>query len=176
MRVVALLAVVIPAAVIDARTRRIPNALTLPAILIGLLSWPFSDGAGAFLEVLGLVVVVLVAGFSLFALGVVGGGDAKLLAAIAALTGSEFTFEALLWTALFGGAVAMGILAWHRALVPFLRRLFRAGWQMAVWRLQPAEVIEGEGHRIPYALVIGGGVVLALIARQNGLSLIERIS
>lgn len=172
----ALLAVVIPAAVIDTRTRRIPNALTLPAILIGLISWPITDSGGVFLRVLGLVVVVLVVGFSLYALGILGGGDAKLLASVAALMGSKFTFEALLWTALFGGAVALGVLAWHRALFPFLRRLFRAGWDMAVWRLQPVEVIEGEGHRIPYALVICGGVVLALIARAKGLSLIERVA
>lgn len=129
-----------------------------------------------FLRVFGLVVLLMAIGFGLYAVGILGGGDAKLLAAIAALTGPGFTFEALMWTALFGGAVALAVLAWHRALVPFLGRLFRAGWDMAVWRLQPAGVIEGEGHRIPYALVILGGVVLALAADHAGLNLLERIS
>ena len=171
-----LLAVVVPAAVIDYRTRRIPNALTLPAIGAGLLSWPLTDGVGTFFRVLGLVVLLLAVGFGLYAVGILGGGDAKLLAAIAALTGPGFTFEALLWTALFGGAVALGVLAWHRALVPFLGRLFRAGWDLAVWKLQPAGVIEGEGHRIPYAVVVCGGVILAIVASQSGLILLERIS
>ena len=140
------------------------------------MSWVVTDGAWAFIKVVGVVFLVFFVGFGLYAVGILGGGDAKLLAAIAALMGPGFTLESFLWTALFGGAVALAVLAWHRALFPFLGRLARAGWDLAVWRLQPAEVIVGEGHRIPYALVICGGVVLALIAEATGLALMERLA
>lgn len=165
----------VPAAVIDFRTRRIPNALTLPAILVGLLSWAVGGDWRVFFTVLGLVVLLLAVGFGLYAVGILGGGDAKLLAAVAALMGSSFTIEALLWTALFGGVVALGVLLWHKALFPFLGRLLRAGWNLAVWRLSPDPDVVGQGHRIPYAVVVCGGVLLTLIADRVGFSLMAGI-
>lgn len=171
-----MLVVVLAAAVIDYRTRRIPNALTLPAILGGLLSWVAVGEVRAFFAVFGLVVLLLAIGFGLYAVGILGGGDAKLLAAVAALLGTGLTFEALLWTALFGGAVALGVLAWHKALFPLLTRMLRAGWDFAIWRLPPGDLVEGDGHRIPYAVVICGGVVLTLIADRTGFSLMAGIA
>ncbi len=129
----------------------------------------------AFFTVLGLVVLLLAIGFGLYAAGILGGGDAKLLAAVAALMGTGFAFEALLWTALFGGAVALAVLFWHKALFPFLGHLLRAGWNFVVWRLSPGDVIVGEGHRIPYAVVVCGGVLLTLIADRAGFSLMAGI-
>ena len=171
-----MLLVVLVSAVIDARTRRIPNLLTLPAILAGLTLWLLTGPMRAFLAALVSVVLVLALGFCLFAVGILGGGDGKLLAAVAGLMGPHFLGEALLWTALLGGVVAIGLLAWKRALIPFLRRLFQAGYQLVVWHIPAEGVIEGEGHRIPYAIIVAGGVVLALVAQQKGFALVPRIA
>jgi prepilin peptidase CpaA len=51
---------------------------------------------------------------ALHAVGVWGGGDGKLVAAIAAWKGLAFAAESLLWTFLAGGLIAAGILLWRR--------------------------------------------------------------
>ena len=166
-----LIALVSVAAATDLKSRRIPNLLTLPLIVIGLTLWLF-DKPWVFFSSLGATVLVLLLGMGLYVLGILGGGDGKLMAAVAALMGARFLGEALLWTAIFGGIVAVGLLAWKRALVPFLSRLFRAGYEFVIWRLPPGEVIEGEGHRIPYAVIVMGGVLLSLFAGWRGFSLL----
>jgi len=53
---------------------------------------------------------VLVVGFFLFAANIIGGGDAKLLAATAAWTGPAAALPFMFWTALAGGALAALVL------------------------------------------------------------------
>ena len=139
-----LIALVSVAAATDLKSRRIPNLLTFPVIVIGLSLWLF-DKPWMFLSSLGATLLVLLLGMGLYMLGILGGGDGKLMAAVAAVMGARFLGEALLWTAIFGGIVALGLLAWKRALVPFLGRLFRAGYEFVVWRLPPGEVSRGRG-------------------------------
>lgn len=156
------------AAYVDLRRRAIPNRLTLPALLIGLGVTFFADGWRGALIALAVVVAVFAAGFVLHALGVVGGGDVKLLAAIAAAITPVAFVDVMLWTALFGGFVALFVLARSSALVPLLRRLGRSGAQ-AAWGLAPEQpLVEGAGHQFPYAVVILGGVLLSAAMRYAG--------
>lgn len=114
----------------------------------------------------------LVLGFMLFTFGVIGGGDGKLMGAIGSIGGLRFFAEALAWTLLIGMVVSILVLAWKKALFPLLRRLIKAGWEAIRWQLEPSEaIVEGEGHRIPFAIVIGTGSVAALIAETAGLRL-----
>jgi prepilin peptidase CpaA len=65
----------------DLRYMRIPNALVLMALLLFLASAPFL----ALPEIgirLAVAALVLVIGFALFAAGLFGGGDAKMMAAL----------------------------------------------------------------------------------------------
>lgn len=147
-------------------TRRIPNALTLPLILAGLVLTA-AQGWRLFLVSLFGVMAVLAVGFILYAAGLFGGGDVKLVAAIAALRGPAFLAETLGWMAIVGGVVAVGMLAWKRALIPFLRRLARAGYEVVFLGLTPGEpVVEGKGHRIPYAVIIAAGTLAAIVAER----------
>lgn len=54
---------------------------------------------------------VLVVGFFLFAGNIIGGGDAKLLAAAAVWVGPAAFMEFFVWTALAGGVLAVIVLA-----------------------------------------------------------------
>lgn len=62
-------------------------------------------------------LLVFAAGFGAFAAGWVGGGDVKLAAVIALWLGAEQTAPFLLWASIFGGALALALLA-VRALLP----------------------------------------------------------
>ena len=68
-------------------------------------------------------LVVLAAGFALFALRWIGGGDAKLAAATTLWLGFGLTLPYLVYAALLGGVLTLAILALRRLpLTPFLAR------------------------------------------------------
>jgi Flp pilus assembly protein protease CpaA len=94
------LAVAVAAAVIDFRTRRVPNVLTLPAMAAGLLVRFPPD-----LWILGLAALF----FLLWRAGIWGGGDAKLWMAMAFWTPSGRGAEA--WLAFGITVVATGTAA-----------------------------------------------------------------
>jgi prepilin peptidase CpaA len=109
----ALLTLVAAAAWFDARVRRIPNRLTIPGLAIGLLLRTADAARAATLAPLlsgfGAVAVVFVLSFPLFAVRGLGGGDVKLLLAVAAFLGLERIGPALLASAVAGAVMA---LAW----------------------------------------------------------------
>ena len=68
-------------------------------------------------------MIVLVVGFTLFALRWIGGGDAKLAAATALWLGFGLAVPYLIYAALAGGVLTLTILALRRMpLTPFLAR------------------------------------------------------
>jgi prepilin peptidase CpaA len=154
-----LLAVAALAAVIDARTGRIPNRLTFSAALLGVaLHAVVGGGAGAAGSVAGLVVsacVPLILYRSTRGRAI-GGGDVKLFAALGALAGPgrgiEIELSAFLLLAVFAlvrlavaGRLfrvlgnALRLLAnpflpgkWHRRVVPEAMTEMRMGPAIAV--------------------------------------------
>jgi prepilin peptidase CpaA len=70
--------------------------------------------------------VVLAAGFLFFSRGWIGGGDAKLAAAVALWFGFEFLLPYLLWASIFGGALTLLILKFRTFPLP--PALMRHGW------------------------------------------------
>jgi len=95
----------------DLRTKRIPNWLTLPAILLGLaVNAVLSGAAGLWASFLGTAVgaaLLLVP----FAMGGMGAGDVKMLAAVGAIAGPRVVFHSFLYGAIAGGLVAAALLA-----------------------------------------------------------------
>ncbi len=77
--------------------------------------------AGAPLINVGLHVMfglgVLAVGFVLFQFNIIGGGDAKLLAAVSIWTGVTTFVPFIVWTAIAGGVMALALLT-ARQLVP----------------------------------------------------------
>lgn len=94
----------------DLHTRRIPNLLTLTMALSGALFFTVSQGpAGLMVSLQGILVGLLLFVVP-FATGGLGGGDLKLAMAIGALAGPGFTWYALLYGVIAGGAIAAFIL------------------------------------------------------------------
>mgnify|MGYP001180504981 CR=1 FL=1 len=97
----------------DALSMRIPNWLTA---LIALTFFPMAVMTAMPLDVLGLHLLVGIAmfvlGFALFALGLFGGGDAKLLAAAGLWIGWPDLVPFLVLTAFAGGVLALCVGLW----------------------------------------------------------------
>jgi prepilin peptidase CpaA len=104
MMSVALCAMMLLAAWFDVRVRRVPNALTISgfgvAIALRLMAGP---GAGIDGVTGALLAFVLCLPF--FVLGVLGGGDAKLLMALGAFMGPRDLLVAMLLIASIGGII-----------------------------------------------------------------------
>jgi len=100
-----LVTVVLVAAGLDMKFRRIPNWLTVPAFVLALgLRVPM--GSGPVVDGLLAALIAFALSVPIFALGGLGGGDVKLLTAVGAFLGLDRLWGALLVTALLGGALA----------------------------------------------------------------------
>lgn len=156
--------VLIPASLYDVRSRRIPNWLSLAGMLLGIaLHAAYAGWAGVVESTAGLGLALLL-GFFLYAIGWLGAGDAKLLAAIGATVGLSQIFEFLFWILISGGAVAVLMLATHGALLRLLKRYW-AILMLSVasrrWCQLPASDVEAV--EIPYAIPMALGVLIAVI-------------
>ncbi|WP_222875639.1 A24 family peptidase [Terrihabitans soli] len=113
-------ALLVAAAVSDLVTMTIPNRI--PLLILAVFA-PAAWAAGLDLQLIGwhlaVGAIVLVVCFGMFAMNLIGGGDAKFAAAIALWIGP---FYALLeWTllfALYGGALTLLLLAFRRLPLP----------------------------------------------------------
>ena len=117
------LAVTLIAAWTDWRTRRIPNWLTMPALVLGIgthalaAGWP---GAKASLEGAGLAMAILLPFVIVRGLGA---GDWKLMTAVGALLGPGLFIVALLASVFVSGLMAMVHLVRHGMVMTTLRNL-----------------------------------------------------
>ncbi len=86
----------------DAKWRRIPNEVSLIVAALGVLRLILAGDAGAAVRTGAVTAIVLVICFLLFARGIFGGGDAKLISAATLLVGSTGVLDFLLLTSIFG--------------------------------------------------------------------------
>lgn len=96
-------------------------------------------------------VIVLAIGMALWMPGWIGGGDAKLIAAAALWFGWPDVVGFMLWFALAGGVLALGLIALRRAVPAF--------------SLDAAWIAKGplaDGAPAPYAVAIAAGALIAL--------------
>jgi len=105
-------------AVTDLRNRTIPNGLNLAIALLAPLWW-WANGLTVYPDILmqiGVALAVFALFAGLFALGMMGGGDVKMLGALALWLPFEAMVLLLVLMALAGGAVTLATLVHHHAL------------------------------------------------------------
>ncbi len=147
----------VAAAVDDLARRQIANWIPAAA-LAGGFGWQIGQKgvwAGS-MQALGGAAVGFAVFLVFYLLGGMGGGDVKLMAGFGALLGLPGVLWAALWTAAFGGVIAIGAVAWQEA-GRLIRRILRRGEAVG-------EVRERQDS-IPYAPAIVLGVWLALVPK-----------
>jgi prepilin peptidase CpaA len=140
----------------DLRTRRIPNTLT-GGLALAALALALSAGFGHFAAALAVAAAVFAFGTLCFAAGVLGGGDVKLLAAIALALGYPLALGFVLDTLVCGGVLALGYLVVRGRLGESAARM--RGALLGGGR---AAIGTGSG-RLPYALAIAAGAVCSAL-------------
>ena len=156
------------ACVTDLRARRIPNVLTFGAALAGLV-FQFATGG---VEALGQASLGWLLGAFVFllpfALGGLGGGDVKLLAALGAWLGPADAFWLALYTGVAGGVMAVGVSARYGYLGTALQniKLLLCHWRVAGIQALPEITLEGSaGPKLAYAFPILMGLATTIWLR-----------
>lgn len=132
------------AAANDLFTMTIPNKISLALIAAFAVTAIYGGlSASDILVHVGIGTIALAVGFGLFAFNLLGGGDAKLLAAGALWMGAEYALPYVVYITIFGGVLSVAILAYRR-FVP-AASLPLPGWAMR---------LHTHGGGIPYGIAI----------------------
>jgi prepilin peptidase CpaA len=105
----------------DLVSRRIPNWLTYPSIVLGVFAGYLTRGPEGIWDALGGILVAIPFAL-LFFLRLFGGGDVKFMAAIGAWLGFYTTLNVALSAVLLGAAMGAITLIWQGRLLEALRR------------------------------------------------------
>lgn len=153
----------------DLARRRVPNVLTFGAAAAGIVYFAATDGTSGLTSSLGGCAIGFGLSVPLFAVGALGAGDVKFLAAFGAWLGPAGALAAALWAAILGGAMAVLVAAAHGYLGRALRNV---GTILNLWLVTGPRRIEGltlddaPGPRLAYAVPIAAGAVVALFWRH----------
>ena len=151
----------------DWRFRRIPNWLTLPGLVLGLVvnalagGWPgiksSLSGAG-----LGLAVVL-----PFVLLRALGGGDWKLMGALGAFLGPERLITVLIGSMLVAGVMALILIVYKGRVRQSLRNMVRMLGSLLILRLPGPEVSldNPESAKVPFGVAVAITVVLLGVER-----------
>jgi Flp pilus assembly protein protease CpaA len=147
-------------ALVDLKTRRVPNPLTMGLALTGLaLAVAHATTLGVAASLGGLVVGLLLM-LPAHMIGATGAGDVKLFAAIGTLLGPIGIVMAFLYTAIAGGVIAAAVALSRRRLAFTISRtaaLLNGGANS-----QEIESIS-ENNRFAYAPAIAAGALIAAL-------------
>jgi prepilin peptidase CpaA len=156
------------ACLFDLKSARIPNKLTFAAAGLALVfhaAAPQGQGVGAAMAGL---LVGLTLFLPVFALGAMGAGDVKLMAALGAWLGWHPAIYIALYGAVAGGVLAVLVASTHGYLHQAFRNLkgLLGYWWVAGVKPLPALTLESKSAmRLPYALPIAVGVVVTVWTR-----------
>jgi prepilin peptidase CpaA len=142
----------------DWRSRKIPNWLTVPGLVVGVSVNALAGGW------LGLKASLLGAGLGLLLLlpfvflRSLGAGDWKLAGALGAFVGWQVLLNLLFWSVFVAGIMALGLVIYKRRFVQTLRNIGRLLGSMLTLHMPGAEVSldNPQSVKVPY------GVALAL--------------
>jgi prepilin peptidase CpaA len=142
----------------DWRSRRIPNWLTVPALLIGIAANAAAGGwVGLKTSLLGAALgLLLLLPFVL--LRSLGAGDWKLAGALGAVVGPAVLVNLLIGSVFVAGIMALGLVIYKRRVMETLRNIGRMLAAMFTFHMPSAEVSLDN----PQALKVPYGVALAM--------------
>ena len=137
------------AAASDLLTMTISNRVSL-ALAAGFLALALLSGLG-FYDILSHIAAgftVLAVAFACFAMGWVGGGDAKVAAAAALWFGFDHLLSYLVYASLFGGALTLLLLQFRQWPLPY--RLAGQPWLLK---------LHAQESGIPYGIALAIGAL-----------------
>ena len=163
------------AAFLDVRTFKVPNAITFPLMIGGLVYHGSTAGmSGLLASLLGILFGggVLI---TMHAMGGMGAGDVKIMAGVGAWLGMPSTIYVFVASALAAGIYSLGLILWRGKLSETWANLLIILYRFSAIgaHLGPEDSIE-EGMKltdrrrrfIPFAAMVAVGVIATLVVRH----------
>lgn len=154
-------AILILAAWIDGRELRVPNWITFPMVLSGLI---YSTATGG-LEGLGAGLLGMCVGLltlmPLYSVGGMGAGDVKLMAGIGAWLGWEVTFFAFCVSTVVGAIMAVLMVIWRKSMRHHYENFLLILSEWMVIR-NPVELSKIAAERKPRMLLLPYGIPICI--------------
>ena len=156
-----LASVLLAAVMTDLRCFQIPNLLTIPAMVIGLLMHALERGqAGLVMSLEGLATGLIL--FLIpYMVGGMGAGDVKLMGAVGSFLGPEGVVSAVVMAMLLGGVYAAVLMVSHWGLQESVNRIKSTFVRTARFQTPIPTTAQNVPLRLRYALVIGLGTILS---------------
>ncbi len=151
------LAVILIAAIWDLRFRRIPNWLTLPALLLGVALHVY---LGTWREAAFGFFLAVVIYLPLWLAGGRGAGDLKLMAALGVILGPTLWIQLFVLTAFIGAVWALILVVAKRRLMQTLKNIFGILRALATGRKPTHRLDSDDAIAVPHAAI----VALAMLA------------
>ena len=117
-----LISILIVSAVIDIRVKKIPNLITFPTMVVGLVYYGVTNGWDGLLFSLGGLALGMGIFFILYMMGGMGAGDVKLMGAVGAIIGPKGILLTALFSAIVGGVYALIVLLFN---IEYLKDLIK---------------------------------------------------
>lgn len=166
-----LVMVLLAAALIDLRTFKIPNLITMPFAVGALTYYGTLYGfSGLLFSLAGLGIGILLL-LVPYMLGGVGGGDVKLLGMVGAFLGPKAVVVSFLFIAVVGGAYAITVLLLHhKHFRNFLISMRVALYEFILTRKIPlgSDAPRSGRPRLKYGLAISFGTGLFIVTQKQG--------
>lgn len=155
----------------DLQYRRIPNALTLPAVVVALCLHAVMNGWSGFLLALGGMLVASALVLPGYALGFTGAGDVKLLAAVGALLALPAALYAALLSLVLGGVLSVLLSVWRRNLSGLLKNTWGMGrWLVVRSTGAPVQAPAASGKGVPLGVAIAVATLVVVFSPWPGVS------
>jgi len=156
----------------DLRSRRIPNWLTVPGLVIGVVAnTVFGGWSGLRTSLLGAVIgLALLLPFVL--LRSLGAGDWKLAIALGGFTGPGLLMDLLIGSVFVAGLMAVALVVYKGRVRQTLRNIGHILISLVTFRLPGTHVSldNPESLKVPYGVALALTVVLYGILRKVGVA------
>jgi prepilin peptidase CpaA len=155
----------IVAAFFDTKSRRIPNLLTGPSLLVGLLLHLGIDGWRGLSTSFGAAVVCGGIFLFFYLAGGMGAGDVKLITAVGCIAGLSHTIYLLVFTSLAGGVMGIGLALIRGQLKQTLFNVSAVTTHHLQEGLVPhpeLNVLNTSTLRLPYGIAVAAGCTITL--------------
>ena len=151
--------------VTDIKSRRIPNAITVPAFVLGLGLHLVLGGWRQMLLSLAAGILCGLVFLVFYLAGGMGAGDVKLITAVGCIAGMPHVAYILALTGIAGGVMALGMALIRGRLQQTMMNVVELLTHHTRKGLQPhpdLNISNAHTLRLPYALAIAGGCILTL--------------
>jgi prepilin peptidase CpaA len=153
--------VLIVAAWIDGKQLKVPNWITFPMVLSGLVYGACSGGWNGFVESLYGMTVGLACLLPLYSVGGMGAGDVKLMAGMGAWVGAALTWYAFCVSVIVGAIMAICMVAYRRDYAKHIANFFMIYFELITIR-DPQKLFAIAKERKPTMLLLPYGIPICI--------------